>query len=130
MAVRHGSLLSLYQEWFGIGPYSEDPFGGVHGRNAKFKGWRKEAKIDSSLYSRNQWLVTAIMKEAKRTQQQPVAVIDEWEVLFKEANFVTGNFVVALQRLGKIAVRKSRGKTKKDEQQEEAAAGEGPTEAV
>jgi Transcriptional activator of glycolytic enzymes len=114
MNVKHGTLRSIWQEWFGLGPF-EDAFGGVFGRNQNHTGWRKAAKIDNSLYSRHQRLIMAISNEAKHTQQQPEDVIDEWEALFQAANFVTGNLVVALQQLGKIPVRKSRGKTKKND---------------
>ena len=58
-------------------------------------------------------MVAAISKEAKATNRQPEDVINEWEPLFQESNFVSGNLVVALQRLGKIPKRQSRGKTKK-----------------
>ena len=117
MSVKHGSLLSLWEEWFGLGHYAGDVFGGVHGRNLNNPGWRKGARIDNSLYSRHKRLVEAIIKEAKKNNQQPEDVITEWEPLFQRANFVTGNLVVVLQQLGKIQVRQSRGKTKKNGQQ-------------
>ena len=118
MAVKHGTLTSLWNEWFGLANYADD-FGGVHGRNQNCPGWRKSAKIDNSLFSRHKRIVTAISEEAKRTGQQPEDIIREWEPLFQRANLVTGNFVVALQQLGKIKVRQSRGKTKRNNEQQQ-----------
>ena len=107
MAVKHGSLESLWEEWFGLGVYALDTFGGVNGRNVKFPGWRKKARIDPSHFSRHKRIVEAIIAEAKLSRQQPEQVMAEWEPLFQQSNFVTGNFVVALQHLGKIKRRQS-----------------------
>ena len=118
MAVKHGSLQSLWEEWFGLGVYEHDIFGGVNGRNVKFPGWRKKARIDPSHFSRHKRIIDCIIAEAKTTKQQPEQVLAEWEPLFQQSNFVTGNLVVALQHLGKIKRRQSRGKTKKHGQQQ------------
>ena len=113
MQVKHPSLHSLWCKWFGLETF-HDSFGGVDGRNRKFKSkWRKDAKIDNTLHGRHRRLIEAINAEAKGTKQQPQAVIMEWEVLFSNSNYVTGNLVKALQCLGKIPKKKSRGATKK-----------------
>lgn len=109
---KHGSLMSIWNEWFGLNEY-EDGMGGVAGRNEKLgRKWRKEANLDASQYSRHQRLVVAIGKEAGLMSQQPEDVIADWEPLYAGCNYSAGNLVKGLQQVGKIPTKKARGKNK------------------
>ena len=114
MAAKHLSLSDLWDEWHGLGKWDGDQHGGIKGRNDKHgTKWRTANGFSHQHYSRSKRIIDAIEKESARQNAPISTVIEEFESAFNECNCSTANFVGYLQQSGVIAVRKSRGKTKK-----------------
>ena len=114
MAQRHSCLSDLWDEWHGIGKWGSDSHGGIKGRNKDYgPKWRKNGCFSQQHCSRTKRTVEAIEREAESTGVSVAEIIDNYEGAFSNGNNSVANFVAYLQQSGAVAVRKSRGKTKK-----------------
>ncbi|CAB9531148.1 unknown protein [Seminavis robusta] len=110
LKMRHTTLGSFWNEWFGLAEF-DDGFAGIEGRNQKHGAqWRKH--LPATEYSYRNRLIKGIQATAEEANQQPSAVIEEWEPLFADARFSIGNLVKALQQSNKLPKGKQRGKKK------------------
>ena len=112
LKMTYPSLLSVWEEWFGVGDSAFDPGGGVAGRDAKFgRGWRGKhnSYIDKSQVSRTARLVEAVVEEARKEKSQPEDVLLEWEPIFAQCNNKVSKMVTFFQKQGRIKAKGKRG---------------------
>ena len=107
LSMKHASLTSVWNEWFGFDEFKDD-YGGINGRN-KLHGskWRKH--INATAYSKLSQLIKGIQQYAGEHNMRPEDVIDEWNSLFVEAKLSVSNLVKAMQASGKFKKLKPRG---------------------
>ena len=112
MIVKHKSLRSVWDEWYGVGEH-QDVYGGVNGRESRFGArWRKNL-VHSQHFSRVKRVIAGIEAYAESKSVHESIAVEALEATFKELNFSLYNFFCFLQKEGYIVKCARRGKKSK-----------------
>jgi hypothetical protein len=116
LAMKHHSLHTLYNEWYGLGEYFDLPVpGGIAALEATEKTkWRKHfSPNEVKNFSRVKMIVAGIDAMQCRLQRDTEVAIEELDLIFtEEAKKSVASMVVIMQTMGLVSKKKSRGKTK------------------
>jgi hypothetical protein len=108
MQLTHASLPSLWNEWFGEGPY-QDIEGGIHGRNNKHGSkWRQH--FNKQRYSRTCRIIKAIEHVAKDSGLSGLDAARQLDNIYQEVNRSLIKSVEVFQKKGYLTKMKKRGK--------------------
>ena len=107
MTPKHLTLRSLYEEWYGYGPY-DDGNGGVHGRERRH-GSKWRSHINKQFFSRTKRIVSAIDKYIETRNLSWEDAVADLEGEWTAANRSAYNMVQYFQEQGLILVARPRG---------------------
>ena len=111
MIVKHKSLKSVWEEWYGFGEH-KDVYGGIQGRENRFGSkWRRNL-VHSQHFSRVKRVITGIEAYAKTQSVHESVAVETLETTFEKLNFSLYNFFCFLQEEGYIVKCARRGKSK------------------
>lgn len=99
LRLRHQSLLSLYNEWYGLGEF-DDGKGGIPGRDRRFGCKWRTGQIHCKKYSRLKQVVETVDQLALARGITPREAINHLEPLFKEAKGTLSGMLKRLEANG------------------------------
>ena len=112
---KHMSLVTLYQEWYGLGDFDGIPIaGGIESMERKMKSrWRKHfSGAQKKSFSRTKDVIDGINRRVQTSNLTLEAVIDEWDVLYRgEWKCSTYKMSEWLKDNGFLGRKKPRGKS-------------------
>lgn len=111
---KHSTLRGLYEEYTGVGSFT-DPLGGIKGRDASFgPSWRKHFKpAAKQQISRTIRIAEAVERYANDGQIDLEQAVDELETVFiNSCKCSLNKMVLECQERGLSPKKKSRGKSK------------------
>jgi hypothetical protein len=116
MVLKHHSIESLWNEWYGLGEFEGKPVvGGIDAieRHDKSK-WRKHFSMsEKKHFSRSQIVIRGINATIHDRGETFETTMESFEVTYEaEAKFSMAKMAAIVQTLGLVARKKSRGKTK------------------
>jgi Centromere DNA-binding protein complex CBF3 subunit, domain 2/Transcriptional activator of glycolytic enzymes len=111
MMPKHQSLSDLWDEWYGLGKFTNS-LGGFDERERKFgTKWRKKNKaIDAIQFSRTKRIIEAIKRHSEASVVSTAETIAQLEEAFLECKSSVGLFVDLLQQRGMLKKMAPRGK--------------------
>lgn len=114
LEFKHKTLLSLFNEWYGLEEYHGVPIpGGIEVLEEDYKNkWRKHfSASEKKAFSRLKRVIKGINAEIERTGKLTMDVLDEWQERFeKEDRCSVSKFEEWLRRQGLITTAAPRGK--------------------
>jgi hypothetical protein len=117
LAMKHHSLHTLFNEWYGLGEYLDIPVpGGIAALEASEKTkWRKHFSANEvKNFSRVKMVVAGIDAMQCRIQRETEVAIEELDVIYtEEAKKSVASMAIIMQTMGLVSKKKSRGKTKR-----------------
>jgi hypothetical protein len=116
MVLKHHSIQSLWNEWYGLGDWEGKPVvGGIAAmeRHEKSK-WRKHFSMsEKKHFSRSQIVIKGINTTIHDRGETFETTMESFELTFEEeAKLSMGKMADIVQKLGLVAKKKARGKPK------------------
>ena len=123
MTMKHSSLTNMYEEWYGLGKYT-DKFGGIDGRERLFSKkhkskWRHH--LDGNHFSRTRRLVQGIVVYSTKNNVSHYQACAELEHHWVEAKQSLTKTVAKFQSLGLLGKQKDRGRRMKTTQTQDGS---------
>ena len=118
LEIRHETLEKMYNEWYGLGSFTDDE-GGIAGRNQKYgSAWRKH--IPRQDYSRLSRIINAIDSLKTKDDLSTEDAIKCLEPLYQKCGKSLRNMVDTLQQQGYLTKGKPRGIKRKRQTESES----------
>ena len=117
MVLKHHSIRSLWNEWYGLGEYEGKPMvGGISAiETLKKSKWRIHfSSSEKKQFSRSQIVIRAIIMTIEDSDETLESAINTFEVTYEaDAKYSIAKMATIVQNLGLVTRKKARGRTQK-----------------